>query len=166
MISVRPVNRLLGFGIRGMTPSDFVLLPLLLLCIWICAKSTLSFWFIGTFTHSTYSVSSIERVVASNKMVSIRKNTRSAHIEIPKVERFRMREEIRAPGRQKTPNYVCHEVDACWLPKHGPELLSGSSLLLGPSSSFLGSLFTLSDGCAQLSCTQGLPVPTQFKPKE
>ena len=68
-----------------------------------------------------------------------------------------MREEIRAPGRQKTPNYVCHEVNACWLPKHGPELLSGSSLLLGPSSSFLGSLFTLSDGCAQLSCTQGLP---------
>ena len=69
-------------------------------------RSTLSFWFTRTFTHSTYSVSSIERVVASNKVVRIRKNTRSAHVETPKVERFRMREERRAPGRQKTPNYA------------------------------------------------------------
>ena len=30
--SVRPVNRVLGFGIRGMTPSDVVLLPWMLTC--------------------------------------------------------------------------------------------------------------------------------------
>ena len=42
--------------------------------------------------HSTHSVGSIEDVIASNKVVSTRKNACSAHVEIPKVERFRMRE--------------------------------------------------------------------------
>ena len=36
--------------------------------------------------HSTHSLSFIEYVVARNKVVSARK----AHVEIPKVERFRM----------------------------------------------------------------------------
>ena len=40
----------------------------------------------------THSVSGIERVVASNKVVSARENIRSAHVETLKVERFRMRE--------------------------------------------------------------------------
>ena len=39
MTSVRPVNRLLGFGIRGMTPSD---IALLLLWMWICQRSSSS----------------------------------------------------------------------------------------------------------------------------
>ena len=37
-------------------------------------------------------MSAIEGVVASNKVVSARENIRSAHVETPKVERFRMRE--------------------------------------------------------------------------
>ena len=44
--------------------------------------------------HSTHSVSFIECVVASNKVVSARKNVRSTHVGIPKVERFRMVEGI------------------------------------------------------------------------
>jgi hypothetical protein len=41
---------------------------------------------------STHSISSNEHVVVSNKVVSTLKNARSAHVEIPKVERFRMME--------------------------------------------------------------------------
>jgi hypothetical protein len=42
--------------------------------------------------YSTHSVNVIECVVAGNKVVSTRENIRSAHVEIPKVERFRVRE--------------------------------------------------------------------------
>ena len=42
--------------------------------------------------HPTHSVSFIECVVTSNKVVSARKNVRSTHVEMPKVERFRMGE--------------------------------------------------------------------------
>ena len=40
--------------------------------------------------HSTHSVSGIEHVGTRNKVVSTSKNTRSAHAEISKVQRFRM----------------------------------------------------------------------------
>ena len=42
--------------------------------------------------HSTHSLSTNECAVASYKVVSARKNVRSAHDEILKVERFGMRE--------------------------------------------------------------------------
>ena len=42
--------------------------------------------------HSTHSFGFIECDVASNKVVSARKKTRSAHVDIANVERFRMRE--------------------------------------------------------------------------
>ena len=42
--------------------------------------------------HCTHSLSFIECVVASDKVVSTRKKARSAHVEILKVERFRMKE--------------------------------------------------------------------------
>jgi hypothetical protein len=98
MTSVRPVNRLLGFGMRGMTPSDVVLL-LLWMCI--CPRSTLSF---GSpehlpYNYSTHRVSSNERVVASNKVVSTCKNARSAHV-MRKVKGFRMRECTRKVGKE------------------------------------------------------------------
>ena len=94
MTSLRPVNRLLGFGMRGMTPSDIILSPLLLLWMCICPVFMLSVWFKEHLhdNHSTHSVCGIECVVVSNKVVSTRKNARSAHIEILKSERFRMRE--------------------------------------------------------------------------
>ena len=45
--------------------------------------------------NSTYSGSSIERVVTSSNIVSTGKNTHSAHLEIPKVDRLRMMEGAR-----------------------------------------------------------------------
>ena len=111
MTSVRPVNRLLGFGVRGMTPSDVVLLPEQLLWMCICPRR----YQISSPKHlhnnrSTHSVSGIEGCVASHKVVSTGKNARSAHVEIPKVERLRMREGRKerkgAPGGQETPNYA------------------------------------------------------------
>ena len=42
--------------------------------------------------HSTHGVSGIEYVVASNKVVSTSKNAHSAHVEILKMERFKMKE--------------------------------------------------------------------------
>ena len=59
--------------------------------------------------HSTHSLSFIEYVVARNKVVSARK----AHVEIPKVERFRMGEGKKSAGRPGDPQ-ICHEVHACW----------------------------------------------------
>ena len=65
--------------------------------MWICSRSILS---VGSpdhlhNNHSTHSVSSIERVVTSSNVVSTGKNTHSAHLEIPKVERLRMMEGAR-----------------------------------------------------------------------
>ena len=64
--------------------------------------------------HSTHSVGGIEGVVASNKVVSTRKNARSAHVEISKVERFRMRGGRKGERLTARRPQLCHEVKACW----------------------------------------------------
>ena len=60
--------------------------------------------------HYTHTLSFIECVVASYKVVGTHKKVCSAHVEIP---RWRGsdegRKERKAPGGQKTPNYA-----ACW----------------------------------------------------
>ena len=105
--------------------------------------------------HSTHSGSIIERVVVSNKVVSTGKKARSAHVEIPKVERFRMmegaKEGMESARRSKDPQ-LCHEVNTL---KHVPRLFSASSLLF--YSAFPIPLrFTLFEGCARLSCILAL----------
>ena len=52
---------------------------------------------------STHSVSSIEHVVASNKVVSTRKNAWSTHVEMLEVERFKMRERRKGECRLEAP---------------------------------------------------------------
>ena len=76
--------------------------------------------------HATHSVSSIEHVVASNKVVSTRKNARSAHVEIPRVERVRMMEGVKEGMEAKTSKHVF--------------------IFLIPRR------LSLFDGCARLSC--------------
>ena len=62
---------------------------------------------------SKYFTRIIERVVASKKVVSAREKARSAHVEIPKLERFRMgerRKEQRLEARRpKEDPQLCHE---------------------------------------------------------
>ena len=59
---------------------------------------------------STNSLSFIEYVVGSNKLASARK----AHVEMPKVERFRRGKEGKeSAGRPEDPPF-CHEVNTCW----------------------------------------------------
>ena len=133
----------------------------------ICPRSTQSVQFVGSFNdnHFTHSLSSIEHVVASNKVVSTCKNPRSAHVEIPKVEMFRMRAGGREgtgsagrPGDQRRPP-TSHEVNACLvylcLPKYVPELLQFSPRLLLHVLVFIFLILrrlTLFEGCTQLSC--------------
>ena len=67
--------------------------------------------------------------------MSTRKNARSAHVEIPKVEKFRMREGRKgeAPGGQETPNYAMRrKLFLYTLHKHMPRLF----LISSSSSSF------------------------------
>ena len=73
----------------------------------ICPGFTLSVRFTGD-NHSTNSVSAIEHVVASNKVVSICKNACPAHVEIRKMDgevQDEGKKERRAPGSQETPNH-------------------------------------------------------------
>ena len=131
MTSVRPVNRLLGFGIRGMTPSDVVLLPYWM-CI--CPRSMLSIWFSGNLhdNHSTHSVSGIERAVAGNNVVGARKNARSVHVEILKVERFGMREGRKGerPEARRPPMIMPRGVDLfLYTRKHVPGFSSSCPLV-------------------------------------
>ena len=82
MGSVRPVNRVLGFGIRGITP--VALSPWMLTCnrsnAVACLTDTLN-------KHSTHSQVSINKcAVVSVKVVSARKEARSAHVEISKMD--------------------------------------------------------------------------------
>ena len=82
MASVRPVNRVLGFGIRGITP--VALSPWMLTCnrsnAVACLTDTLN-------KHSTHSQVSINKcAVVSVKVVSARKEARSAHVEISKMD--------------------------------------------------------------------------------
>ena len=83
IVSVRPVNRVLGFGGRGMTPSDVVPLPWML----TCKNPTPSACLTDTFSkHSTHNLSFNECALASDKAVSAREEARSAHVEISKME--------------------------------------------------------------------------------
>ena len=74
--------------------------------------------------HSTHSLSFIECVVASNKLASARK----AHVEMPKLERFRWRKEGKESARRPEDPQFCHEVNACcpkacvWAPSSLPKL--------------------------------------------
>ena len=108
--------------------------------------------------HSTHSVGGIEGVVASNEVVSTRKNARSTHVEISKVERFRMRGGRKGERLTARRPQLCHEMKRVGLflctPKHVPGIFSGSSLLLSPS--FIPQRFALFDVCARLSCMLAL----------
>ena len=111
MTSVRPVNRLLGFGIRGMIPSDVVQLVLLL---WICISQIFTqsaCWAGSCFTHS-HGVSCIERAAAHGSAMSVRKNLCCAHSEWSKMSvRGRERKgSARKPGDPQS----CHEERVCW----------------------------------------------------
>ena len=82
--AVRPVNRLLGFGIRGMTPSDAVLLPLM---FWMCIYQIHAISLLGGYmaVPSTHGVSCIERAAAHSSVMSIWENMCSAHFEWSKI---------------------------------------------------------------------------------
>ena len=84
MTSVRPVNRLLGFGMMGMTPSDIALLLLWTLLIWICQRSSPSArWYRSADISdcSTHRVSCVECAAAHGGATSVRENVRSTHCE-------------------------------------------------------------------------------------
>ena len=104
--------------------------------------------------HSTHSVGGIEGVVASNKVVSTRKNARSAHIEISKVERFTVRGGRKGESLAARRPQLCHEVKACWsifmYSQARAWYFLKFSLLLSPS--FILQRFALFDVCARLSC--------------
>ena len=66
----------------------------------------------NTFSkHSAHSVSFIECVVASNKVMSARKKICSTHVEKPKVERFRMREGRKQRACKAEDPQLGHEVN-------------------------------------------------------
>ena len=81
MASVRPVNRALGFGIRGMTPVG--LSPWMLTWKDPTPSACLTDTFSKRYTHS---LSINECAVVSDKVVSARKEARSAHVEISKMD--------------------------------------------------------------------------------
>ena len=146
MASVRPVNRVLGFGIRGMTP--VILLPWMLTCERSNAVSLVEDTFSKYYTHS---ISFNECAVVSDKVVSARKEARSAHVEISKMDaQDEGRKKRTAPKPQSR-----HEVMACLClflqkRKHMPRLfrLSSSPVFSKSSSSlsFLGRLLSLARG--------------------
>ena len=104
MASVCPVNRVLRFGTRGMTP--IVLLPWMLTCNRFNAIALPD----GYFTHS---FSFNECAVASVKVVSTRKETRSAHVVISKMDvKNEGGQERTAPKQWKHPQ-SSHKVNAC-----------------------------------------------------
>ena len=78
MTSVRPVNRLLGLGIRGIIPSDVVVLALLMLLMLICQRSMRSACGAASIC-STHTVSCIEGAASYDSAVSVCKNVSSAH---------------------------------------------------------------------------------------
>ena len=97
MISVRPVNRILGFGMSGMTASDVPLLPKLLKLICRDPRHQLALRVhLICFTHSA---SRMNCGTAQVKVMSARKNMRSAHIELQKTTELGGRRE----GRKERP---------------------------------------------------------------
>ena len=101
MTSVRPVNRLLEFGISGTIPSDVALLPLL-----ICKRSSAVSLRGRVSNCSTHSV---EGAAANGNVMSIWKKVCSAHFEWSKATVMVQDEggkERGMLGGQKTPNYA------------------------------------------------------------
>ena len=78
MTSVRPVNRLLGLGIRGIIPSGVVVLALLMLLMLICQRSMWSACRAASIC-STHIVSCIECAAAHGSAMSVCKNVSSTH---------------------------------------------------------------------------------------
>ena len=104
MTSVCPVNQLLGFGIRGMTPSDVILLPWLM---WICQKLLAE----QISSCSTHSVSCIERAVADGNVMSVFKDVCPAHSEWLKMSVRDQDEEGKEKRLMLAGNpQSCHEV--------------------------------------------------------
>jgi hypothetical protein len=94
MISVRPVNRILGFGMSGMTASDVLLLPKLLMLICRDPHHQLALRVSNCcFTHSA---SRIDCAVVQAEMMSARENVCSAHVKL-----WKMTELGGAKGRKK-----------------------------------------------------------------
>ena len=115
MTSVRPVNRLLGFGISGIIPSDVVVLALLMLLMLICQRSMRSACRAAS-NCSTHTVSCIEGAAAHGSSMSVCKNVSSAHSEWSKMS-VRVQDEggkeTGALGCQETPIMPRGE-RVCW----------------------------------------------------
>ena len=79
MISVRPVNRILGFGMRGMTAPDVLLLPKLLM--FICKDSHGQLVPRVSNCQFTHSASRIDCAITQANVMSARENMCSAHVE-------------------------------------------------------------------------------------
>ena len=149
--SVRPVNRLLGFGIRGIIPSDVVLLALLMLLMLICQRSMRSACRAASIW-STHIVSCIECAAAHGSAMSVCKNVSSAHSAWSKMS-VRVQDEggkeRGALGCQETPilprgERVCRSIyrhsHMCLALSHSPPSVSSPSSFL-----FLGGLPLLVD---------------------
>ena len=90
--------------------------------------------------HSTYSVIIMECAVVSNKVVSARKNARSAHVEISTMERLWMRERNKETkgSAQAQVERSCHESVYLYIHKHVPRLFRLLSFVLRPLTFFCG----------------------------
>ena len=80
MISVWPVNRILGFGMSGTAASDVPLLPKLLMLI--CKDPHHQFALQVSNCLFTHSAGRIDRAIPQDKVMSARENMRSAHVEL------------------------------------------------------------------------------------
>ena len=79
MISVRPVNRILGFGMRGMTPSDVPLLSTVLTLFCKDPYHQLAQRVSNCiFTHSA---GCIDCAISQYQVMSTRENVCCAHVE-------------------------------------------------------------------------------------
>ena len=137
MTSVRPVKRLLGFGISGIIPSDVVLLALLMLLMLICQRSMRSACRAVSIC-STHIVSCIECAAAHSSSKSVCKNVSSAHSVWSKMS-VRVRdgggEERGALGCQETPIMPRGECVCCSIFKlyrYVPDLFPLSSIQSSP----------------------------------
>ena len=99
MSAVRPVNRLLGFGIREITPSDAILSPLM---FWMCIYQIHAISLPGGYTAvpSTHGVSCIELAAAHSSAIRICENMYSAHSEWSKMS-VRVQDEMREGKKAK-----------------------------------------------------------------
>jgi hypothetical protein len=118
-----------------------------------------------SLVHCNHATHGVERVVASNKVVGIRQN---AHVELPKVKMFRMREggsegkgctlEARRPSQGE------HVLVYFYVPHHVSDLLQSFPAPSSSSSfSFLGEIPALVSVLNFLTCWLCL-APLGFAP--